>query len=75
MTAKRVNGLFSFVVADPRQTGQLGLDLMSHASSLLQDTEVETLAAQVPSDAGPLTRFYQQTFRAQGSFPLYERAL
>jgi hypothetical protein len=36
---------------------------------------VETLCAQVPSDAVQLIRFYKQYFRRQGSFPLYEREL
>jgi len=38
-------------------------------------TDVETLAAQAPSDAQPLLRFYKQYFRRQGSFPIYERVL
>lgn len=75
LTTKRVNGLFSFVVADPREVSRAGLDLLGHAAYLLQETEVATLAAQVPSDVPHLMRFYQQYFRPQGQFPLYERTL
>lgn len=74
-TAKRVNGLFSFVAAADRDPSPLALDLLSHASQLLEKTAVETLAAQVPSDATHLLRFYKQYFRRQGGFPLYEREL
>jgi len=75
LTTKRINGLFSFLVADPRNVSRSGLDLLGHAAYLLQETQVETLAAQVPSDVPHLVRFYQQYFRPQGRFPLYERTL
>jgi hypothetical protein len=75
LTAKRVNGLFSFLAADNRDVNPLALDLLSHAAFQLEETEVETLAAQVPSDAGHLLRFYKQYFRVQGSFPVFERVL
>ena len=41
----------------------------------LRQTEVSHLAAQVPSDAPHLLRFYQRLFRRQGSFPILERTL
>ena len=75
MQVKRMNGLFSVVVAGGRDVNALALDLLGHATFLLQDSELETLCAQVPSDATELVRFYKQYFRRQGSFPLYEREL
>jgi hypothetical protein len=75
MQTKRINGLFSFVAADNRDLAPFALDLMGYASLRLQDTEVESFGAQVPSDAAHLVRFYKQHFRRQGSFPIFERAL
>ena len=75
MQAKRVNGLFSFAAAEGRDFPVIGLDLLGHAALRLQDTETSTFAAQAPSDAPHLLRFYQQYFRRQGSFPVYERSL
>ena len=37
LTAKRVNGLFSFFAADPQETNALGVDLLGHAARLMQD--------------------------------------
>jgi hypothetical protein len=70
---KRMNGLFAVAVAENRDVSPLALDLLGHATFLLQNSELETLCAQVPSDATQLVRFYKQYFRRQGSFPLYER--
>jgi hypothetical protein len=75
LTTKRVNGLFSLLAADGRDVSPLGLDLLGHAALRLQDTEVESLAAQVGSDVPHLVRFYKQYFRRQGAFPIYERSL
>ena len=75
MSTKRINGLFSFLAADTRDAHPLALDLMGYAAYKLQDTEVETFAAQVPSDAAHLLRFYKQYFLRQGSFPILERTL
>jgi len=76
MQTKRVNGLFSFLCKDDAQCGGTAVDLMEHASSLLRDGEdVNTLAAQVPSDAPNWLRFYQMNWRRQGSFPVLERVL
>lgn len=74
-TTKRINGLFSFLTADARDAQPLALDLLGYAAYRLQDTDVETFSAQVPSDAGHLLRFYKQYFQRQGSFPLLERTL
>jgi hypothetical protein len=75
MTTKRINGLFSFLTADARDAQPLALDLLGHAAHKLQDTDVETFAAQVPSDADHFVRFYKQYFQRQGSFPILERML
>jgi hypothetical protein len=75
MTSKRINGLFSFLTAESRDGHPLALDLLGYAAYRLQDTDVETFAAQVPSDAGHLQRFYKQYFQRQASFPLLERTL
>ena len=39
------------------------------------DADIDTLAAQVPTDAPHLLAFYQSYFRPQGTFPVYERPL
>jgi hypothetical protein len=75
MQTKRVNGLFSFAAAAGPSLTPIGLDLLGHATLRLHDTEVSTLAAQVASDAPHLLRFYQQYFRCQGSFPVYQLSL
>lgn len=75
MSTKRINGLFSFLAADTRDAHPLALDLLGYAAHKLQDTDVETFAAQVPSDAGHLLRIYKQYFQRQGSFPILERTL
>jgi hypothetical protein len=75
MTTKRINGMFSFLTADTRDAQPIALDLLGYAAHKLQDTEVETFAAQVPSDAGHLLRFYKQYFQRQGSFPILQRTL
>ncbi|HWG43111.1 MAG TPA: hypothetical protein VN688_10020 [Gemmataceae bacterium] len=75
MQCKRINGLFSFLTADTRDTNPLALDLLGYAAYKLRDTEVETFAAQVPSDAGHLLRFHKQYFQRQASFPILERTL
>ena len=74
MQTKRINGLFSFL-ARADEVNRLGLELLGRAIFRLQRTEVETFAAQAPSDAPHLLRFYQHHFRKQGSFPVLERAL
>jgi hypothetical protein len=75
MQVKRVNGLFSFLVADDRSGPAFALELLAYATMRLYDTDVETLAAQAPSDAPHLLRFYSQTFQRQGSFPVFEKEL
>jgi hypothetical protein len=75
LTHKRIDGMLSVLMADNRDANRLGLDLLATAAQRLDETEVGTLAAQVPGDQAHLVRFYRQYFRAQGSFPLYERDL
>ncbi len=76
MSTKRINGLFSFLVQSDQNTTALGLDLLGHAAYQLREADdIETLAAQVPSDAEKLADFYQRHFRRQGSFPVLEREL
>jgi hypothetical protein len=76
MHTKRINGLFSFVARADNNLTPLGLDLLGHAVYRLRmSDEVDTLAAQVPSDVPHLLRFYERNFRRQGSFPVLEREL
>ena len=74
MQTKRINGMFSFICRGG-DVNRLGLELLGHAVFRLRSTEVEAFAAQAPSDAPHLMRFYQHHFRKQGSFPVFERAL
>ena len=72
---KRLNGVLSFVTPPGPEVNPLGLELLAHAAGLLNETELATLAAQVPSDAPHLLRFHQQIWRRQGAFPIFELAL
>ncbi len=76
MHAKRINGLFSFLCRDDGHCGSIAVDLLIHAVTLMDDSEdISTLSAQVPSDVPHWLRFYQMTWRRQGSFPVLERNL
>jgi hypothetical protein len=75
LTHKRINGVFSFIAADNRDLSPLGLDLLAYACNRVADVDVETFAAQVPSDAPHLARFYKSLFRRQGGFPILVREL
>ncbi len=75
LTTKRIKGLFSFLAAADQNATPLALDLLNFAAMRLDDTDLETFAAQVPSDVPQLARFYKQYFRRQGSFPVFERDL
>ncbi len=75
LTTKRINGLFSVLIADTPDVNPLALDLLGYAAHKLETTDVETLGAQVPSDVPHLMRFYKQYFTRQGSFPIFERTL
>ena len=76
MTTKRVNGLFSFVTPAGKEANPVGLDLLWYAATVrLEDSQLEAIAAQVPSDVPHLVEFYQSYFQRQGGFPIYERSL
>lgn len=75
LSTKRVNGLFSFLVADPGQTPTAGLSLLAEISQELTNGSVAALAAQCPSDVPHLVAFYHRYFREQGRFPVLEMVL
>lgn len=75
LTTKRINGMFSFAAPDCRDLTVLGLELLGYATHKVENTDIATFAAQVPSDAAHLARFYKQYFRRQGAFPVFEKAL
>lgn len=76
MSTKRIHGLFSIMVAaNARDLMAIGIDLLGYAGHRAGDSDLATFAAQVPSDAPHLVRFYKSLFRQQGSFPIYERDL
>ena len=67
---KRLRGMFTFVASPGREVNALALQLLAHAAGRLTETDLGTLAAQVPSDAPHLLRFYQQLWHRQGAFPV-----
>jgi hypothetical protein len=73
LPAKRVNGLFSFLAPPGKDALLVGQDLLWYATSRLETSSFERLAAQVPSDAPHLLDFYARYFNRQGSFPVLER--
>ncbi|MCI0699455.1 MAG: hypothetical protein L0241_00020 [Planctomycetia bacterium] len=72
---KRVNGLFSFLVASPGNALTAGLALLTEASQEMTDGTVTAIAAQCPSDAPHLLAFYARYFKEQGRFPMLEKLL
>lgn len=75
LNAKRVNGLFSFLVADPAETLTAGSALLTEASQEMTEGTVSSLAAQCPSDAAHLVAFYARYFKEHGRFPVLEKPL
>ncbi len=75
LNTKRVNGLFSFLVAKPENAMTAGLALLSEASQEMTEGTVTALAAQCPSDVPDLTNFYTRHFKEQGRFPVLEKQL
>ncbi len=75
LNTKRINGMFSFVVAKPEQTLQAGLALLTEASQEMTEGSVNSIAAQCPTDVPHLLGFYTRYFKEQGRFPIFERAL
>jgi hypothetical protein len=75
LNTKRVNGLFSYLVADSAQALTAGLALLSEATLEMTEGTVEAMAAQCPSDAAHLVAFYNRYFKEQGRFVEFEKAL
>ena len=75
LSTKRVNGMFSFLVAKPEQAIPAGLALLAEASQEMTEGTVSAIAAQCPSDAPHLLAFYTRYFKEQGRFPVLERPL
>lgn len=75
LNTKRVNGLFSFIVANPQEALTAGLALLSEASQEMTEGTVTALAAQCPSDVPHLVNFYTRYFKEQGRFPMLEKTL
>jgi len=70
-----VNGLFSYLVADPANALTAGLALLTEASQEMTDSSSTSLAAQCPSDAIHLIGFYSRYFKEHGRFPVLEKQL
>lgn len=75
MTTKRINGMFSFLTSNNPNAMSHAIQLLEYAAERLENSDMYTLAAQVPSDVAHLVRFYKQTFLRQGGFPIYEKDL
>jgi hypothetical protein len=75
LPAKRIDGLFSLLISDKKESTAQALALLEHAAQKQEDRDESTLAAQCYSDAGNLTNFYNRYFKKQGSFPIYEKKL
>ena len=75
LNTKRVNGLFSYLVADPSSALTAGLALLTEASHEMTESSVTSLAAQCPSDALHLLGFYTRYFKEHGRFPVLEKQL
>jgi hypothetical protein len=75
LSVKRLNGLFTYMVADPANALTAGLALLSEASQELTEASVTALAAQCPSDVSYLVGFYSRYFKEHGRFPILEKQL
>jgi hypothetical protein len=75
LTTKRIKGMFSFLSVPDHNAVPFALDLLGFAAIRLDEAGIGAFAAQAPSDAAHLVRFYNQYFRRQGGFPIFERAL
>ena len=69
LNAKRINGLFSFLVANPANAITAGLALLHEASEEMTDGTVTALAAQCPSDAPHLARLLLAVLSRTRPFP------
>lgn len=72
MSSKRLRGLFSFLAPEPEARSR-ALRLLGHVLVAWGAAAPEVVAAQVPSDVPHLLSFYQEYFRKQGGFPVFER--
>jgi ribosomal protein S18 acetylase RimI-like enzyme len=68
---RRVNGLFSCVVADEAA----GDVLLSEAARRFEEAGLTHAAAQAASDHPALVAFYDRHFERQGSFPILAKAI
>jgi len=75
LNTKRVNGLFSLLVAEPGKAITAGLTLLATLTEEMTEGSVTTLAAQCPSDVKHLVLFYSRYFKEQGRFPILEKRL
>jgi hypothetical protein len=75
LNVKRVNGLFSYLVAEPSQALTAGLALLTEASQEMTEGTVSAMAAQCPSDVPHLVVFYNRYFKEHGRFPMLEKRL
>jgi len=75
LNAKRVNGLFSYVVSKPEHALPAGLALLNEASQEMTEGSVTSVCAQCPTDVPHLLNFYSHYFKEQGRFPVLERQL
>lgn len=73
--AKRVNGLFSYVVFKPEHALPAGLAMLNDASQEMTEGSVTTICGQCPTDVPHLFTFYLRYFKEQGRFPILERTL
>jgi len=73
LSTKRVNGLFSYIVADASNALTAGLALLSEASQEMTESSVTSIAAQCPSDVPQLIGFYSRYFKEHGRFPILEK--
>src|SRR5262249_5186221 len=75
LNTKRVNGLFSFMVAEPAQAMTAGMTLLAEASQEMTEGTVTALDAYCPTDVTHLLEFYERYFKEHGRFQMLERAL
>jgi hypothetical protein len=75
LSHKRINGLFSFITRNDSDAIRHALSMLEYAGEKLEDAGLDMFAAQVPSDAPHLLRFYKEQFQRQGSFPILEKAV
>ncbi|MDB5310867.1 MAG: hypothetical protein JWO38_5069 [Gemmataceae bacterium] len=75
LNAKRVNGLFSYLVSKPEHAIPAGLALLAETSQEMTEGSASSIAAQCPSDVPYLLNFYSRYFKEQGRFPILERTL